>query len=115
MDLSLLIFSIVCGLNHLILATTRVWTHPLKVPYSKAHGRKSKSSKPDPPRSTPDSPPSAGDPPHDTELTPQKAAHLKSTYIQQIKELHSLQTVGAISNEDLVKQRDILLAQLSKM
>ena len=29
------IFSIVYGLNHLILATTRDWTHPLKVPYSK--------------------------------------------------------------------------------
>ena len=81
----------------------------------KAQGRKSKSSKSDPPRSTPDSPPSAGDPPHDAELTPQKAAHLKSTYIQQIKELHSLQTVGAISNEDFIKQRDILLAQMSKM
>ena len=52
---------------------------------------------------------------NDTELIPQKAAHLKSTYIQQIKELHSLQTVGAISNEDFIKQRDILLAQMSNV
>lgn len=81
----------------------------------KSQGRKSKSSKADPPHSACDSPRSTGDPPHGTDLTPQKAAHLKSTYIQQIKELHSLQTVGAISNEDFIKQRDILLAQMSKM
>lgn len=81
----------------------------------KSQGRKSKSSKADPPRSASDSPRSTGDPPHGTELTPQKAATLKSTYIQQIKELHSPQTVGAISNEDFIKQRDILLEQMSKM
>ena len=48
---------------------------------------------------------SMADPPHGTDLTPQKAANLKSTYIQQIKELHSLQEVGAISSEDFIKQR----------
>ena len=81
----------------------------------KSQGRKSKSSTADRPRSTSDSPHPTGDPPHGMELTPQKAAHLKSTYIQQIKELYSLQTVGAISNENFIKQRDILLAQMSKM
>ena len=68
----------------------------------KSQGRKSKSS-------------TTADPPPGTDLTPQKAANLKSTYIQQIKELHSLQQVGAITSDDFVKQRDILLAQMTKM
>ena len=89
----------------------------------KSQGKKSKSSKSDPPCSTSDpshstsadSPRSTADSSRGSDLTPQKATHLKSTYIQQIKELHSLQTVGAISNDDFIKQRDILLAQMSKM
>ena len=48
-------------------------------------------------------------------LTPQKAAQLKSTYIQQIKELHSLQELGAITGEHFTKQRDILLEQMTQM
>ena len=46
----------------------------------KSQGRKSKSSTADRPCSTSDSPRPTGDPPHGMELTPQKAAHLKSTY-----------------------------------
>ena len=48
-------------------------------------------------------------------LTPQKAAQLKSTYIQQIKELHTLQELGAITGDHFIKQRDILLEQMTKM
>ncbi len=33
-------------------------------------------------------------------ITPVKAAELKSTYIKQIRELHSLLEIGAISDED---------------
>ena len=59
-------------------------------------------------------PPATDTPTHNPSLTPQKAASLKSTYIQQIKELHSLQEVGAIARDDFVKQRDVLLAQMNK-
>ena len=49
----------------------------------KSQGRKSKSSKADPPRSASDSPRSTGDPPHGTDLTPQKGCtsqiHIHST------------------------------------
>ena len=48
-------------------------------------------------------------------LTPQKVAQLRSTYIQQIKELHDLQTCGAITNDHFVKQRDLLLEQMTKI
>ena len=43
-------------------------------------------------------------------LTPSKVTSLRTTYIQQIKDLHSLKEAGAISNEDFVKQRDVLLS-----
>ncbi len=48
-------------------------------------------------------------------LTPGKSAQLRSTYIQQIKDLHSLVDIGAISNEHFIKQRDILLQQMDKL
>ena len=48
-------------------------------------------------------------------LTPQKIAQLRSTYIQQIKELHDLQTCGAITSDHFTKQRDLLLDQMSKI
>ena len=48
-------------------------------------------------------------------LTPGKTAQLRSTYIQQIKDLHSLVDVGAISNEQFVKQRDVLFQQMDKL
>ena len=35
-------------------------------------------------------------------LTPSKVAQLRSTYIQQIKELHELIEVGAITNEHFI-------------
>ena len=37
------------------------------------------------------------------------------TYIQQIKELHSLWEIGAITKEHYMKQRDILLEQMDKL
>ena len=45
-------------------------------------------------------------------LTPSKVASLRSTYIQQIKDLHSLKEAGAISDDHFVKQRDVLLSKL---
>lgn len=48
-------------------------------------------------------------------ITPVKAAELKSTYIKQIKELHSLIEIGAISSDDFKKQRDIILEQMNKL
>ena len=45
-------------------------------------------------------------------LTPSKVAQLRSTYIQQIKELHGLLEVGAITNDHFVKQRDCLLHRM---
>ena len=48
-------------------------------------------------------------------LTPSKVATLRSTYIQQIKELHGLLEVGAITNDHFVKQRDCLLRQMDEL
>ena len=45
-------------------------------------------------------------------LTPYKVASLLSTYIQQIKDLHSLKEAGAISDDHFVKQRDIHMDKL---
>ena len=53
----------------------------------------------------------SGTPGTNNTLTPQKVAHLRSTYIQQI-ELHDLETCGAITNDHFVKQRDPLLEQM---
>ena len=48
-------------------------------------------------------------------LTPSKVASLRTTYIQQIKELHSLKQLGAISDDQFVKQRDLLLNNMDKL
>ena len=45
-------------------------------------------------------------------LTPSKVANLHSTYIQQIKDLKE---AGAISEDRLVKQRDVLLSNMVKL
>ena len=50
-----------------------------------------------------------------TPLTPKKVAQLRWMYIQQIKELHDLRTCGAITNDHFVKQRDLLLEQMTKI
>ena len=47
-----------------------------------------------------------------TALTPVRAAELKSTYIKQIRELHSLFEIGAIGSDDFQKQKDIILEQM---
>ena len=48
-------------------------------------------------------------------LTPSKVAQLRSTYIQQIKELHDVLELGAITNDHFVKQRDCLLQEMDKL
>ena len=48
-------------------------------------------------------------------ITPVKAAELKSTYIRQIRELHSLLKIGAISSEGFEKQKDVILKQMDSL
>ena len=59
--------------------------------FFKSHGRRSNPSP-----STSATPGTSG------ALTPQKVAQLRSMYIQQTKELHDLQTCGAITNDHFV-------------
>ena len=42
-----------------------------------------------------------------------KAAELKSKYIQQVKDLHGLYEVGAISQEDFEQQKHLILEQMT--
>ena len=53
--------------------------------------------------------------PEQLALTPSKTAQLRTTYIQQIKDLHCLLEMGAITNDHFVKQRDTLLEQMNKL
>jgi hypothetical protein len=48
-------------------------------------------------------------------ITPIRAADLKSTYIKQIRELHSLQDVGAITEADFQKQKKTILDQMDQL
>ena len=48
-------------------------------------------------------------------ITPVRAADLKSTYIKQIKELHSLVDIGAITQADFQKQKQVILDQMDKL
>ena len=48
-------------------------------------------------------------------LTPGKVAELRSSYIKQIKDMHSLVEAGAIENEHFEKQRDILLKEMNDL
>ncbi len=50
------------------------------------------------------SPVSSAKAPSATPITPVKAAELKTIYIAQIKDLHSLLELGAISSNDFDKQ-----------
>lgn len=50
-----------------------------------------------------------------TAITPIRAADLKSTYIKQIKELHSLFEIGAITETDYQKQKKVILDQMDKL
>jgi len=81
---------------------------PPRGTFFKSQGRKDTKPSQSPPRSSQQS--SA-----EIVLTPGKTAQLRSTYIQQIKDLHSLVDIGAISNEHFVKQRDVLLQQMDKL
>ena len=42
-------------------------------------------------------------------------ASLRTTYIQQIKDLYSRKEAEAISNEDFLKQRDVLLSKYGQI
>ena len=63
----------------------------------------------------PASPTSSHSQPTGLSLTPGKTAELRSTYIKQIKELHDLLEMGAITQEHFTKQRDSLLEQMDKL
>ena len=81
--------------------------------FFKAQGRKSsgKSS----PTSTPEKASSPGCNSEQSTLTPSKVAGLRSTYIQQIKELHDLMEIGAIDNVLFIRQRNVLLQQMDEL
>ena len=67
------------------------------------------------PPASPASPTSSSAQSTSLSLTPGKTAQLQSTYIKQIKELHDLLEVGAITQEHFTKQRDNLLEQMDKL
>ena len=50
-----------------------------------------------------------------TVIAPIKAAGLKSTYITQIRDLHSLLESGAISDQDFQKQKGIIMESMNKL
>lgn len=50
-----------------------------------------------------------------TPITPVKAAELKTIYIAQIKDLHSLLQTGAISENDFQKQKTSILDAMDKL
>ena len=102
----------------------RVWAEAITIAltlhqkgsFFKSQGRKFKSTASTAGlQSTSTSTESESTPESTLSLTPQKAAQLKSTYIQQIKDLHTLQELGAITEDHFSKQHDILLEQMTKM
>ena len=50
-----------------------------------------------------------------TSLTPKSAASLRSAYIKQIKELHDLLDLDAISTADFQKQKEKILAMMESL
>ena len=84
---------------------------PPKGSFFKSQGRKGNSRASTPPASSA----SNASVTQQATLTPGKVANLRSTYIQQIKELHSLLEIGAITEEHHMKQRDTLLQQMDKL
>ena len=60
-------------------------------------------------------PPNQSPPKEHCSITPAKAAALKTTYINQIKDLHDLFESGAISEADYLKQQDIVLMQMANL
>ena len=48
-------------------------------------------------------------------ITPVRAAQLKMTYITQIKKLHSLVEIGALTPEQYEEQRDSTLQQMDRL
>lgn len=54
-------------------------------------------------------------PPQSRSTTPVRAAQLKTTYISQIKELHSLVEIGALTSEQYNSQRDSILTLMDEL
>ena len=50
-----------------------------------------------------------------TVMTPIKAAELNSMYIKQLKELHSLLDLGAITSDDFLKQKNAILDLMNSL
>ena len=48
-------------------------------------------------------------------ITPIKAAELNSMYIKQIRELHSLLDLGAITSDDFLKQKNAILDLMNNL
>ena len=61
------------------------------------------------------SPPQASSPISVPALTPTSAASLKTTYIRQIKELHNLLAIDAITQEDYSSQKDHILRMIDNL
>ena len=55
------------------------------------------------------------DNPPSTVITPIRAAELKTTYIKQIKDLHSLLDIGAITKADFEKQKHSILKLMDNL
>ena len=85
--------------------------NPPKGSFFKSQGRKGNSRASTPPTSSA----SSASVTEQTTLTPGKDANLHSTYIQQIKKLHFVLEIGAITEGHCMKQRDTLLRQMDKL
>lgn len=48
-------------------------------------------------------------------VSPAKLANLRSSYLQQLRELHSLYECGAINEAEYIEQKTPILDQLKKM
>ena len=55
------------------------------------------------------------DNPPSTVITPIRAAELKTTYIKQINDLHSLMDIGAITKADFEKQKHSILKLMDNL
>ena len=61
------------------------------------------------------SPPKQTSPPRAACITPVKAAGLRSTVIQQVKDLHLLYEPGALSQDEFKSQKTVILRQMGDL
>ena len=106
-----MLFSIGFGQRQLMPAAMTALENPSKGSFFKSQGRKGNSRA----STSPASSASSASVTEQAILTPGKVANLRSTYIQQNKELHSLLQIGAITEEHYMKQRDTLLRQMDQL